>query len=74
MCKAHEKDEKWESNYFVGKPEGKKSVELSTRTLGCNIKMNFKRKDVLMWTGLCSLRIGSSGLRVPQKTGKIFTR
>jgi hypothetical protein len=46
---------------FVGKPEGKKSLEGPRRRWEDNIKMDLQKWDVGVWTGSSRLRTGKGG-------------
>jgi len=47
----------------MGKPEGKRALGRPRRRLEDNIKMDFRKLDMGVWTGLIWLRIGTgSGL------------
>jgi hypothetical protein len=45
---------------LVGKPEGKRPLGIPRRRWADNIKMDV-RQDEMVWTGLISFRIGTSG-------------
>jgi hypothetical protein len=44
------------------KPEGKRPLGRPRRRLEDNIKMDFRKWDVGVWTGLIWLRIGTGGV------------
>jgi hypothetical protein len=46
---------------LVGKPEGKRPLGRSRRRWEDNIKMEFKKGDVGVWTVLSWLRLGTGG-------------
>ena len=46
---------------LVGKPEGKRPLGRPRRRWEDNIKMDFRKWDVGVWTGSSWLRIGTGG-------------
>jgi hypothetical protein len=46
---------------LLGKPEGKRPLGRPRRMWVDNIRMDFKRWDGVMWTGLVWLRTGTGG-------------
>jgi hypothetical protein len=46
---------------LVGKPERKRPLGRPRRRWEDNIKMDVKREDVVVWTGVIWLRIGTCG-------------
>ena len=46
---------------LVGKPEGKRPLGRPSRRWHDNIKMDLRKWDMRVWTGLIWLRIGTGG-------------
>jgi hypothetical protein len=46
---------------YLGKPEGKRPLGRPRRRCEDNIKMDLKKQDGVVWTGLIWFGIGSSG-------------
>jgi hypothetical protein len=48
-------------NAYTGKPEEKRLLERSRRMWVSNIKIDLRDRMAWFWTGLISLRVGTSG-------------
>ena len=58
---AHMRDRRGVYRVLVGKPEGKRPLGRPSRRWHDNIKMDLRKWDMRVWTGLIWLRIGTGG-------------
>jgi hypothetical protein len=58
---AHMGEKRGVYRVLVGKPEGKRPLGRSRHRWGDNIRMDLRKWDVEVWTGMSWLRIGTGG-------------